>query len=174
MHRITCNFFGLSFNNYIGSLPQSNKLHKSFIDFFIYERLEPLVRLAERKKIFSCSDTDYFENLYVRLPHLLPQEKPALLHGDLWNGNIFSDEKNNPVIFDPAIYFGNKEAELAFTKLFGGFDNVFYDAYFQENPLLPGYEKRFAIYNLYPLLVHLHLFGESYYAPIIKTLKQFA
>jgi fructosamine-3-kinase len=110
----------------------------------------------------------------VRLPHLLPQEKPALLHGDLWNGNIFSDEKNNPVIFDPAIYFGNKEAELAFTKLFGGFDNVFYDAYFQENPLLPGYEKRFAIYNLYPLLVHLHLFGESYYAQIIKTLKQFA
>ena len=174
LHAVTQTTFGLDCDNYIGSLPQSNKQHKSFCNFFIYERLEPLLRLGEKKKLFSCSDTDYFENLYMKLPALLPDEKPALLHGDLWSGNIFSDTNHNPVIFDPAMYFGNREAELAFTTLFGGFDNAFYDAYFQENPLPPGYEKRIAIYNLYPLLVHLHLFGISYYAPIIKTLKQFA
>lgn len=174
LHTITNGYFGLNYNNYIGSLPQSNKQHQLFSNFFIYERLEPLVRQGEKKKFFTCSDTDYFENLYVKLPNLLPEEKPALLHGDLWNGNIFPDENNVPVIFDPAIYYGNREAELAFTTLFGGFHNSFYEAYIQANPLQAGYAERFAIYNLYPLLVHLHLFGNSYYAPIIKTLKQFA
>jgi fructosamine-3-kinase len=170
-HNSTC--FGLEHDNYIGNLPQSNKQHKRFYDFFVFERLDPLVRLGEKKGYFSCTNTDEFESIYTKLPRLLPNEAPALLHGDLWSGNIFSGINNNPVMFDPAVYYGNREAELAFTTLFGGFDKTFYNAYQSAFPMVSGYEERFAVYNLYPLLVHLHLFGSSYLNPILQTLKKY-
>jgi len=174
LHQNTNTSFGLNYNNYIGSLPQNNKQHQRFYDFFVYERLEPLVRLAEKKGYFSCANTDEFESIYTKLPRILPEEVPALLHGDLWSGNIFSDTDKNPVIFDPAVYYGNREAELAFTTLFGGFDKKYYEAYHSAFQMVSGYEEIFGIYNLYPLLVHLHLFGNSYLKPILQTLKKYA
>jgi fructosamine-3-kinase len=104
---------------------------------------------------------------------LLPNEPPALLHGDLWIGNIMFDTLGNTVMIDPAIYFGNREAEIAFTMLFGGFDKKFYQSYKYHHPLQSGFEKRVDLYNLYPLLVHLNLFGSSYLPDILKILKSF-
>jgi protein-ribulosamine 3-kinase len=174
LHQHTATSYGLEYDNYIGSLPQSNKQYARFYDFFVYERLEPLVRLGEKNGYFSCSNTDQFESIYTQLPRLLPHESPALLHGDLWSGNIFSDSNKQPVIFDPAVYYGNREAELAFTTLFDKFHQSFYEAYNSALPMQNGYEERFPLYNLYPLLVHLHLFGSSYLQPILQTLKRFA
>jgi fructosamine-3-kinase len=84
------------------------------------------------------------------------------LHGDLWRGNLLVDERGLPCVIDPAVYYGHREAELAFTQLFGGFDNRFFDAYVEAYPLQPGFDKRLNVYNLYPLLVHANLFGGSY------------
>jgi fructosamine-3-kinase len=111
--------------------------------------------------------------LYNKLPALLPTEKPSLLHGDLWSGNLIKDDKGEPCIIDPAVYYGNREVDLAMTKLFGGFDDDFYFHYDEAFPLQPGYEDRVDIYNLYPLLVHVNLFGSTYVPSVDRILRRF-
>jgi fructosamine-3-kinase len=96
-----------------------------------------------------------------------------LLHGDLWSGNILCGPDGKPCLIDPAIYFGHREMDLAFSRLFGGFDAKFYEAYESILPLEPGFEGRIGVYNLYPLLVHLNLFGTAYLPGIEKTLNRF-
>ncbi len=174
LHQNHADSFGLAHDNYIGSLPQQNNRHKNFIDFFVHERIEPQLRLAERKGYFNCSDTDRFESLYIKIRSLLPAEPPALLHGDLWSGNIFADNTQNPVLVDPAVFYGNREQEIAFTMLFGGFDEAFYESYQAALPLQKNFSERKDIYNLYPLLVHLNLFGASYLPEISAILKQYS
>lgn len=174
LHSHTDSQFGFKHDNYIGNLPQLNNLHNFFHDFFVYERLEPLVRMGEKQNFFTCSDTDKFESIYIKLKNIIPNEPPALLHGDLWHGNIFSDEQQNPILIDPAVYYGHREAELAFTYLFGNFPEPFYKSYHQYFPLISGFKERMDIYNLYPLLVHLHLFGRAYLRPIQRILNQFS
>jgi fructosamine-3-kinase len=107
------------------------------------------------------------------LKDLLPTEKPSLLHGDLWSGNVMINDRGEPCLIDPAVYFGNREVDLAMTRLFGGFDNSFLESYQQSFPLLPGYAERFDIYNLYPLLVHVNLFGGGYLSQVLAILKRF-
>ena len=114
-----------------------------------------------------------FEALYPNLTSLLSEEKPALLHGDLWSGNIITTAKGEPCLIDPAVYYGCREVDLAMTKLFGSFPTEFYEAYDQTYPLMPDYEDRFDLYNLYPLLVHLNLFGAQYKSPITGILSRF-
>ena len=100
-------------------------------------------------------------------------EKPALLHGDLWSGNYFPGPGQQPCIFDPAVYYGLREADLAMTELFGRLPQQFYDAYHNAFPLNPGYSQRKALYNLYHLLNHLNLFGGSYLSGVEQTVRQF-
>lgn len=107
------------------------------------------------------------------LPNEFPEESPSLLHGDLWSGNVMPGQQGLPTIFDPAVYYGNREMELAFTELFGGFDQDFYAAYHESFPLSPGFTNRADLYNLYPLLVHVNLFGSSYLSGIDRTLRRF-
>ena len=104
---------------------------------------------------------------------IFPKESPSLLHGDLWSGNFLVDEKGAPAIIDPAIYYGHREMELAFTMLFGGYDASFYQVYDEVFPLSKGFMKRKDIYNVYPLLVHLNLFGSSYLSQIRGILRTF-
>ncbi len=162
LHRVTNTSFGLDHDNYIGRLPQSNRRHHSWVDFFIRERLEPQVAMAVAKGQLSPDVVRKFDRLYQKLPELFPKEPPALLHGDLWSGNFMCSNRKIPVLIDPAVYFGHREIELAFTRLFGGFDEHFYQAYEEAYPLNPGFEERKDIYNLYPLLVHTNLFGGTY------------
>ncbi len=162
LHRHSAPSFGLDHNNFIGSLLQHNKPSNSWIDFFIHQRLEFQINLARDNDKPVHSLKKKLEKLYLKLPALMPVEKPALLHGDLWGGNLVSDEKGYPCLIDPAVYYGHREAELAYTQLFDHFDRTFYKTYEEVFPLEPGFEERVDIYNLYPLLVHLNLFDGNY------------
>ena len=173
LHTNTQQEFGLGFNNYIGSLPQTNTLTANGYDFFFDHRLLPQAGLALYEGLLPRKSYDALLRLRDRLPELLPNEKPALLHGDLWSGNILPTPQNQPALIDPAVYYGFRESELAFTKLFAGFDTHFYKAYTEVFPLESGFEERVAIYNLYPLLVHVNLFGSGYVSGVERVLKQF-
>ena len=162
LHGHTSSSFGLDHDNYIGSLRQYNPPATSWTDFFIHQRLEPQIRLATDNHLPVQSLRKKLEAFYKKLPGLLPEEPPSLLHGDLWGGNLLADEKGSPVLIDPAVYFGHREAELAYTHLFGHFDPLFYQTYEESYPLKPGFLQRADIYNLYPLLVHVNLFGGVY------------
>lgn len=166
--------FGLGHDNFIGRLSQSNTLNSDWSTFFINQRLLPQIELAENNDLINSSLIHKFEKLFKLLPELFPKEKPALLHGDLWSGNVMPTSNNMPFIYDPAVYYGNRETELAFTMLFGGFDKKFYNVYRDNFPLAIGFKNRAEVYNLYPLLVHVNLFGSSYLTSIESTLRKFS
>lgn len=154
--------FGLEYDNYFGSSLQSNKRHDSWSSFFIEERLEPQVKMAYDNGLLDQFDKQDFSMLYYKLDTIYPKEKPSLVHGDFWGGNYLVDEHETPYLIDPAVYYGHREVDLAITKLFGGFTEVFYEAYRSHYPLEADWEKRVGLWNLYPLLFHLNTFGVSY------------
>jgi len=174
LHRNSNNSFGLAHDNYIGSLPQTNQLHGNWIEFFITQRLEPMLSRAIDSGKADISLIDKFQHLYKRLPELMPEESPALLHGDLWAGNFMANLDGEPVVFDPSVYYGHREVDLAMSQLFGGFDRAFYDAYDEVYPLAPGWENRLPLYNLYPLLVHVNLFVGSYIQSVKNILNRYS
>jgi len=160
LHRQTGPRFGWHRDNYIGLSPQINGWRDNWAEFFRECRIRPQLELA-RSKGFQL-DFD------LELDH---QPQPSLLHGDLWNGNAgFTAE--GPVLFDPAVYYGDREADLAMTELFGGFPRAFYEAYNEVFPLPEGYERRKHVYNLYHLLNHLNIFGGSYLPQVQATLRR--
>lgn len=173
LHRNSFDTYGLDHDNYIGSLRQLNKQDSSWINFFIQQRLAVQVAQAVDSKLAGNNWIKHFDALYKKLPELLTDEKPALLHGDLWSGNLISDESGQPCLIDPAVYYGNRETDLATTQLFGGFDETFYSSYHDVFPLLPGLEDRLEVYKLYPLLVHVNLFGTSYVPSVEGILRRF-
>ena len=173
MHRHTAPKFGFDTDNYMGSLSQSNKQYYNWSDFFIMERLQPMVKMAIQKGELSAKDEERFEKLYEKLPGLFNEEQPALIHGDLWGGNYLTGSNGTPYLIDPAVSYGNREFDIAMTTLFGGFDTDFYEAYQAAYPLLPGWQQRISLWNLYPLLVHVNLFGGSYAAQVRHSLDQF-
>ena len=159
LHRRTGPRFGWHRDNWIGGTPQKNDWRDDWATFFHECRLQPQLALA-RKNGFDLPDPPKLKN---------HNPLPSLLHGDLWSGNAgFIDD--GPVIFDPAVYYGDREADLAMTELFGGFPQEFYASYRKIHPLDAGYEQRKHLYNLYHLLNHLNLFGEGYLAQVRRTL----
>ena len=165
LHRQTGPRFGWTRDNYIGLAPQQNGWCDDWAEFWVTRRMEPQLSLA-RDKGFNVS---------MPSMHLLQGHKPqpSLLHGDLWNGNA-GFTADGPVMFDPAVYYGDRETDLAMTELFGGFPAAFYRAYNEAFPLTPGYEKRKHLYNLYHLLNHLNLFGQGYLGQVKATLRLLA
>lgn len=174
LHACSNTVYGLSEDNYMGSVVQQNKPHGSWIDFFIHQRLQPVLQQCMAKGLISSSANKKFETLYTLLPSLFPVTKPALVHGDLWSGNFMCDENSHPVLIDPASYFGHPSVDLAMSTLFGGFRSGFYESYNYYSPLPSNYREQWTITNLYPLLIHLLLFGRSYLPQIESTLQQFA
>ncbi len=164
LHKVSHENFGLDHDNYIGSTPQKNTYETNGLHFFRDQRLRYQQELARKSGKLPLSTDKNLSQLCDRLENYLDVagEKPALLHGDLWSGNYFSDQNQVPCIFDPAVYFGLREADLAMTELFGRLPQNFYDAYHEAFPLNPGYAERKDLYNLYHLLNHLNLFGGSY------------
>jgi protein-ribulosamine 3-kinase len=165
--------FGLGHDNYMGALVQSNKPSENWVDFFTERRLVPQIELARRNNLLSASEVKLFSGLFKRLVDIFPSSSPSLLHGDLWSGNLCCDEAGRPVLIDPAVYFGDRIIDLAMTRLFGGFDELFYQAYAEQFPLAENFLVQCDVCNLYPLLIHLNLFGRSYRAPILETIGQF-
>lgn len=174
MHKQSSRQFGLDHDNYIGSLKQTNNFHDSWADFFIEERLSVQLKLAYDQDRLNRNVLASFEKLYKQLPDLFPSEPPSLLHGDLWNGNFIIATGGLPCIFDPAVYYGHREMDLAMTTLFGGFSDEFYQAYNENFPLEKAWKERTALCNLYPLLVHVNLFGGGYVREVEMILKRFA
>lgn len=172
LHRNSSNYFGLDHNNYIGSLKQANEPCRSWPEFFITRRLEPLLRTAIDRKELPSGIVNSFNSLFGKLGEIMPEEKPSLLHGDLWSGNKMNTPKG-PAIFDPAVYYGHREADLSMTHMFGGFAEDFYKGYQDNFPLEMEWKRRIEIFNLYPLLVHLVLFGGGYAGDVIRIIRKF-
>jgi len=162
MHRHTAERFGWHRNNTIGATHQRNDWTDTWIDFWRDHRLGFQLQLAAGNGHGGRLQSSG-EQLLLRFDALINHNpEPSLLHGDLWGGNITFDTEGHPVIFDPAVYYGDREADLAMTELFGGFSNDFYAAYREAWPVDPGYRVRRQLYNLYHILNHLNLFGGGY------------
>ena len=171
LHYVTSDKFGLEEDNYMGSVAQLNSEQINWTEFFITQRLQPLIKLCQH--YLTLKHFHHFEVLYKRLPEIFNEEKPSLLHGDLWSGNFMCDETESPVLIDPAVYFGHRSVDLAMTTLFGGFHSLFYESYHYYFPLPDNYKEQWKSCNLYPLLIHLFLFGQSYLSQIEQTLEEF-
>lgn len=168
--------FGFEHDNYIGSTPQQNRWSDDWVDFFRDQRLGYQLRLADTNGVASRELLQLGQRLMTRLDLLIgrPAEPSCLLHGDLWSGNYLCGKDGYPVLIDPATYYGRREAELAMTQLFGGFDRRFYAAYEATWPLESGAEERIELYKLYHLLNHLNLFGASYLGSCLQVMRRFA
>ena len=153
LHRTTASYFGWHRDNTIGLTPQPNDPSKDWLTFFRERRLRYQLDLLGIETSLLDRLAPFFEG---------HDPQPSLLHGDLWAGNWLTATTGEPVIFDPACYYGDREADIAMTYLFGGFGPAFYAAYEAAWPLSPGHRERRDLYNLYHVLNHANLFGGSY------------
>ncbi len=173
LHRQTQLQYGFSEDNYIGNLPQPNPLTDSWSDFYTSQRILPLLQKALQKQLCSTKDILMAELVCQKLSSLFPDEPPSLIHGDLWSGNMMACNNAKAAIYDPAVYYGHREMDIAMTLLFGGFDHLFYDSYNDAYPLQSGWQQRVELCQLYPLLVHLNLFGDGYYERVRSILDNY-
>jgi len=177
MHKFTSDYFGFYEDNYIGANPQSNipaeKEKTNWVSFYFNKRILFQLQLAEKLGHSTAELRKSISKLEEKIEEIIgaANEKPSLLHGDLWGGNYMVDESGSAVLIDPAVYYGHREADLGMTKLFGGFSSEFYTAYDETFPLEDGYDYRENIYKLYHVLNHLNLFGGGYYSQAISLIK---
>lgn len=170
IHSETSDQFGWSRDNYMGALHQSNAPSKSWSQFFIENRLEPQLKMAVDSGFTFKSG---FDKIYKVVESEVPVEKPALVHGDLWSGNFIATPDQKPVLIDPAAYFGHREVDVAMSTLFGGFHSDFYSSYNSQFPMEQGWQSRLDLHNLYPLLIHVNLFGSGYVSQVDQILRKF-
>ncbi|WP_282629075.1 fructosamine kinase family protein [Empedobacter sedimenti] len=173
LHQNTNPQFGWLEDNYIAIVLQPNKFADSWSSFYTDNRIMPMMKLLQNKQLITSKQIKSAENLCKQLNDIFPEEKPALIHGDFWNGNILANKKGEFTIIDPATYYGHREMDLAIAKLFGGFDEAFFEAYQESFPLAPNCNERLPIAQLFPLLIHAYLY-EGYYVKDVQTiLKKF-
>lgn len=158
LHRQSSETFGFESDNYIGSLPQPNNAEDNAVDFYINQRLKPQFKRASSNG-YTFENVDFF---YDKIKEIIPQEAPALIHGDLWGGNFIINEEGQPCLIDPATAYAPREIDIALMHLFGGFDATLFKAYNEEFPLAKGWEDRIKLWQLYHVLVHVNLFGGGY------------
>ena len=173
LHQCKGEKFGLPYPNYMGALPQANNYTDNWNDFFIQQRLQPQVERAVNGHMLDIKYVRRFEKLYLQLTAIFPREPPCLVHGDLWSGNFLCNDRQQPVLIDPAVYYGHRSIDLAMTTLFGGFDSLFYESYQYYYPFPDGFRQQWEVCNLYPLLIHLNLFGQSYLGDILSTIQRY-
>ncbi len=168
LHKKRSKSFGFYEDNFIGGTPQMNiakgGMAKNWTEFYFEKRILFQFKLAESKGLAAKKLRDNISRLESVIGPILDsvKESPSLLHGDLWSGNYLCNNSIVPVLIDPAVYYGHREADLAMTRLFGGFPPEFYQAYNEEFPLEQGWQERENIYRLYHVLNHLNLFGTGY------------
>ena len=174
LHQQTQPFFGWHIDNTIGSTKQYNHREHDWLTFWQQHRLGQQLNFAA-KNGYTGRLQDKGQQLLTQLPHFFDgyDPQPALLHGDLWGGNFMVGEKGEPIIIDPAVYYGHREMDLAMSQLFGGFSSEFYTSYNKYFPLEKGWQKRMDYCNLYPLLVHVNLFGGGYAASVSSIISRF-
>lgn len=174
LHRVTSDRFGLDYDTRIGGLPQANPRAERWVPFFAEHRLMAMASQARERGRIERDLHRRIESLANRLDRYLTEpDQPALLHGDVWSGNVLADGDHIAAFLDPAIYFGHPEAELAFISMFSTFGESFFEAYRGYTKLDPDWEHRGDLYNLYPYLVHVRLFGGSYLEAVERTLRRY-
>ena len=165
--------WGWGEDNYIGSLEQPNGWFESWHRFWSDRRIRPLTDRALAEGLLDGAEARLLTEATAAAADLIEEasdrDGPSLVHGDLWSGNVLFDGSGGPVLIDPAVYVGHREMDLAMTELFGGFHGRFYEAYRKAWPFEPGYEARRSAYQLYPLLVHLKLFGRGYAGGLMRA-----
>ena len=164
--------FGFYQDNFIGARPQKNTPAEKWVSFYRDCRLAPQFEAAachftKEERALNTKLLDHLEEFLVE------PEAPSLLHGDLWGGNVLCGPEGKALLIDPAVYVGHREADLAMTELFGGFTPDFYAAYKEAAPLQSGYDERRDLYNLYHLLNHLNMFGQSYLGPVCDIVSEY-
>lgn len=173
MHRITHEAFGGA-DNYIGLLPQDNSPRNNWVPFFRENRLEPQLKLAEANGYFTLQDLKRWEGLFENLPRIIPIERPALIHGDLWSGNVLSTGKMI-LLIDPCPYYGHREMDFGMMELFSGIPvQKYLPVYHEIYPLEDGLSERIELYQLYYLLVHLNIFGAAYLPGVRRIINKFS
>lgn len=171
LHSIHNDTFGWKEDNYIGTLVQTNRNNHGWAQFLFKERLSPMVKKGLEKGLMNSQDLFYLEKIHVLTDELYGSSKASLIHGDLWSGNYMSDENGAPVLIDPAVYFGHPDMDIAMTKLFGGFDDSLYNYYSAIIAQDENWDLRTKLCKLYPLIVHVNLFG-GYYVQQYRDLIQ--
>jgi fructosamine-3-kinase len=175
LHRAGAEAFGLHHDNFIAVLPQENAPLEGWPEFYRARRLEPQLRMAVDAGSATAAMREGFARLWPRLETLCGDpEPPARLHGDLWGGNAMTDSAGAPVLIDPAVYGGHREIDLAMMRLFGGFSGRVFAAYAESYPLADGHAERVGLYQLYPLMVHVNLFGGGYAGQVESILSRLA
>ena len=173
LHQKPASTFGWDSNNFIGSLPQSNSTHSNWPEFYVHERLLPQLELAASQGMLSNEEIPSESIMLSVMKELCPEVRPSLVHGDLWSGNYLISADGTPYLIDPAVYRGHSEIDIAMSRLFGGFGSTFYRAYYDVIPEDRFSSDRLKLYQLYYLLVHLNLFGRSYYSGVNAILKSY-
>jgi len=173
LHQKKMPAFGFEIDNYCGRTPQPNPQTIDGYEFFACHRLVVLARTAVKMSYLSSAEMKAIETIGSNLSQWIPAQPAVLIHGDLWSGNVHTDKQGQPALIDPACYWGWAEAELAMTTLFGGFDRAFYTAYETASGTAADWRERAPLYNLYHLLNHLVLFGESYHSQVGTVIKRF-
>ena len=173
LHAVTNVEFGFEVDNFIGSLHQCNNKHKTWNDFYLEERLNPQLEFARSKGLLRDSEIPEAEYMKTTCFSYFKNIRSSLLHGDLWSGNYLIASDGTPYLIDPATYFGHSEVDIAMSKLFGGFGQSFYDSYHEIIPKDEFTKIRIELYQLYYLLVHLNLFGSSYYGSVKNILRKY-
>ncbi|CAL65264.1 fructosamine kinase family protein [Christiangramia forsetii] len=170
LHQQTSESFGLEKDNYIGSLPQYNSYKDSAAEFYIEMRLKTQIKMADEKGFQLNVKNSFYKNCM----NLIPSEPPALIHGDLWNGNYLVNSVGKPCLIDPAVAYAPREMDLGMMKLFGGFDKTLFHTYNEVFPLQENWEERIPLWQLYYLLVHLNIFGSGYKSQVASIIKKFS
>lgn len=175
LHRATATRFGFDTDNFCGLTRQINSWREHWVEFYRDQRLGPQIARASHAGLLSKSDTMQCHRLLDKLGHWVaePAEGPALIHGDLWSGNLHVDAAGCPALIDPAVSYAHREAELGMMTLFSGFPGRVFDAYDEALPLEPGWRDRQALYQLYHLLNHLNLFGMGYRGQVMDVVRRF-
>lgn len=173
LHLTHSDAFGFETDNFIGSLPQSNTTHNNWLDFYIEERLVPQLKIAIQRQLLSPAEVPDLSAMKLKTADIFKDVQPSLLHGDLWSGNYLISKDGTPYLIDPATYFGHSEVDIAMSLLFGGFGDSFYQAYHTVIPKETHTKARIELYQLYYLLVHLNLFGSSYYNSVKRIISKY-
>jgi fructosamine-3-kinase len=174
LHQFGASQWGLEEDGFLATLTQDNQVTSEWSEFYVERRLRPLLRRAVDHSLVPTGWDKPFELLFAKMHELAGEdEKVARLHGDLWSGNVHSDHQGRPVLIDPAAYGGHREVDLAMLRLFGNPSAAFYRAYEEIWPLAAGHQERIPLYQLYPLLAHVNLFGGSYIGSCERALQQY-
>lgn len=174
LHQAPVPAFGFSADNFCGTTPQPNPQTDDGYQFFGEHRLRFQGQLAQHSNLLTSADCRALDSVIQGLPQWIPAQPPSLLHGDLWSGNLYCDGAGQPVLIDPACYWGWREADIAMTRLFGALPAAFYQHYQDLAPMPAQWQDRMDLYNLYHLLNHLNLFGHGYLNSVRQVLKRYA